>query len=175
VTTLDEGLAIIAKMKAEARKLPEGFYRLKCDVTNPQPDRRQKHDWRALVSWQKGARFRIVDPCGDGRELQRGKWSHHRICIDANGNTYGEVLDRILPCLRPETAQDNPDTELEWAILKRGHSLDGCGADLLCYLIRRGKVTVADALAALDEFERDLAADDDAVRANVPPEEDTAP
>src|SRR6185436_5857324 len=117
--TVEEGLAIIEKRKAEARKLPEGFYRLTCDVDNPSPDRRQKHDWRALPTWKKDRRFVIVDHLGDGPELQSGKWAHHRICLSARNNPYGALLDRILPCLRPETVDDDPDTELEWAILKR--------------------------------------------------------
>jgi hypothetical protein len=169
MTTLDEAMAIINAQKAEARKLPEGFYRLKCDVQNPNPDRRQKYDWRAAPTWAKGARFRIVDELRDGRELQRGKFTHHRICIDAQGNVYGEQLDRILVNLRPETVEDNPDTALEWAILQRGHSLEGCGADILCHLMRAGKVSLDDAMVALSAYEAEIEAADAAADEEPPP------
>ena len=39
--------------------LTPGLYTLSRDVQNPTPDRRQKHDWRALVTWEKGTEFYV--------------------------------------------------------------------------------------------------------------------
>ena len=46
---------------------PGTVLRLVRDVVNPNPDRRQKYDWRADALWSAGTRFRVVrhgDPGG---------------------------------------------------------------------------------------------------------------
>jgi hypothetical protein len=41
--------------------LKPGTYRLRIDVTNPDPDGRYKHDWRRHKTWEAGAVFIAVD------------------------------------------------------------------------------------------------------------------
>lgn len=165
---VDEALAIIQARASAAH--PDGFYRLTADVENPSPDRRQKHDWRALPLWQKGKRFTIYE----GR-VWTGPWSHNAIALTTKSDAYQAKLARVLPALRPETPADNPDTELEWALYAHGGFSITMGADILCILVRRGKVTIPEAIDALGEVLRRLEEDDERVRAALPPDEEPPP
>lgn len=57
----------------EATGMKAGVYRLAADVTNPKPDRRERHDWRKFATWSTGLVVYVFD--GEyGLELSTGQW-----------------------------------------------------------------------------------------------------
>lgn len=45
--------------------MPAGTYRLKCDVTNPRADRRERYDWRKKPGWAAGTEFIVKNELVD--------------------------------------------------------------------------------------------------------------
>lgn len=120
-------------------ELQPGTYRLTREVANPEPDRRQRYDWRALVTMEKGTLF-VVETRHPGVTVirrQNGSLS------EPEGMP---LFEAIAPYLEPVTERP---TDL---LARRGyvHNMRG---HVLDRLFAAGKVTLADVESALNEIE----------------------
>lgn len=123
-------------------KLEPGTYRLRIDVENPKPDRRQRHDWRALVKWEKGMVFRVrFDPYlkspdandVDALELWHGRYPHMSFSSWREGfwELLAPYLDRI------------DETPSQWMRREHGHDA-GAPWGILDMLVAEGRLTLDD-------------------------------
>lgn len=120
-----------------------GFYRLTRDVENPQPDRRQKHDWSAEVVWKKGLLF-YVRPSNRAYDYVRIELVGHR-WRSQNIAAHGEKGQALIPAL-VFIAED-----FDCVMHRLGVSAD----NLLAKLYEMEKIELAD----LDEANRQLELD----------------
>lgn len=89
-----------------APKLSPGLYRLSRTVRNPHPDRRYKHDWRALTEWPAGGEYyvdtegRIGQWRGAAGKGYDEMWSHHEgyatiaVALEPLADRVGDMIGR---------------------------------------------------------------------------------
>lgn len=95
--------------------LKPGTYVLPCDVTNPEPDRRHKRDWREFPVWKKGEEFVVEQDARDSGTvytrimLVGHRWTHQAIgpgheakysALEAALVPSDETLDAMFTALR---------------------------------------------------------------------------
>jgi hypothetical protein len=151
----------VLERKELLASLPDGMYVLRGDVTNPAPDRRERHDWRKAATWKAGMKFVLLTvdvAIGETpvyvRQLlaDRHPYTHDDLCVRPDGATRIQVdldrLDALLPALAPDTSSE---AALRWVFRKAGFDLDGTmPAAVLRALVLNGDVSLGDIAHALD-------------------------
>ena len=126
---------------ATSKGMIEGtMFVLDCEIENPSPDRRCKHDWRLLKKVDKGARFMVVIDRDHPAAitLERVDWRHsilYRLSL------MSDLFPVIAPHLVPveETLDD--------ILHKAGYSASA--EEILDLFVKQGRVSLDDVRAAV--------------------------
>lgn len=119
-----------------------GTYRLACDIVNPKPDRRSKHDWRDLQTIKSGTVF-CVSPSNTTEGSYMTIWAQSE---SSHQDVYphSELYKLLVPCLV------RIDEEPSDMLMRKGWRHQG--HNVLDRLYRDGVITMAQVESALQAW-----------------------
>jgi hypothetical protein len=126
-----------------------GTYILTRNVENPKPDRRQRHDWRAKVTWEAGVKFAVAEyqpPVGKTSALLMRPARGGGSAVYAHENSFKVLAEALSPV---------EETVVDW--LRRESVNPPLEAlSILGKLAERGKISLVD----VQEISKELEAED---------------
>lgn len=124
-------------------KLEPGTYRLKCQLTNPNPDRRQRYDWTKFPTWDQDTLIRVnrnPTPAdskpGSEMYMTAGRYSHRFYNWEAEFQMIAAHLEPVA------------ETPSMWLAREAWENL---GLDILDELHATGIVTLEQVQTALQQ------------------------